>query len=134
MSPRTLSVFAVEGIGEITAGDDLAAVIEAAAGGDLQEGDILAVTSKILSKAEGRLLPAADATVLADAWRLAAKLRNAMMLWRGRPTDSLPAYVRDLDGIARLAGYPPASASHLDEEYQRTTRRARTVVERVFYG
>jgi len=60
MSPRTLSVFAVEGIGEITAGDDLAAVIEAAAGGDLQEGDILAVTSKILSKAEGRLLPAAD--------------------------------------------------------------------------
>ncbi|GLB65893.1 coenzyme F420-0:L-glutamate ligase [Arthrobacter mangrovi] len=60
MSPRALSVFAVEGIGEITAGDDLAAIIEAAAGGYLEDGDILAVTSKIVSKAEGRLLPAAD--------------------------------------------------------------------------
>lgn len=60
MSPRALSVFAVEGMGEITAGDDLAAIIEAAAGGDLKDGDILAVTSKIVSKAEGRLLPAAD--------------------------------------------------------------------------
>lgn len=63
MSPRALSVFAIEGIGEITAGDDLPAIIEAAAGGaggELRDGDILAVTSKIVSKAEGRLLPAQD--------------------------------------------------------------------------
>ncbi|EMY32522.1 F420-dependent oxidoreductase [Arthrobacter crystallopoietes BAB-32] len=60
MSLRALSVFAVEGIGEIIAGDDLAAIIEAAAGGELHDGDILAVTSKIVSKAEGRVLPAAD--------------------------------------------------------------------------
>jgi glutamate-ammonia-ligase adenylyltransferase len=36
--------------------------------------------------------------------------------------------------VARIVGYPPGSAGQLDEDYQRATRRARTVVERVFYG
>jgi glutamate-ammonia-ligase adenylyltransferase len=31
-------------------------------------------------------------------------------------------------------GYPPGSAAVLDEDYQRLTRRARNVVERLFYG
>ena len=55
-----LSVFVLEGIGEIVAGDDLAALIAAAAGARLEHGDILAVTSKIVSKAEGRQVAAAD--------------------------------------------------------------------------
>ena len=55
-----LSVFALEGIGEVVAGDDLALLIERAAGSQLQNGDILAVTSKIVSKAEGRQVAAAD--------------------------------------------------------------------------
>jgi glutamate-ammonia-ligase adenylyltransferase len=80
------------------------------------------------------LVDDADAATLAEAWRLASRLRNASMLWRGRQTDSLPVYFRDLDGIARLVGYPPASAGRLDEDYQRATRRARAVVERLFYG
>lgn len=54
-----LTVWAIEGIPEIVAGDDLAAVIGGLAGA-LQEGDILAVTSKIVSKAEGRFVQAAD--------------------------------------------------------------------------
>ena len=76
----------------------------------------------------------ADAEVLADAWRLAASLRNAAALWRGRGSDMLPRYLRDLDGVARLIGYAPASAGRLEEDYLRTTRRARAVVERLFYG
>ena len=40
----------------------------------------------------------------------------------------------ELDGVARIVGYPPGSVAQLDEDYQRTTRRARSVVERVFYG
>lgn len=58
------------GIGEIRAGDDLAAIILAAdaaaadaagsAGSVLADGDILAVTSKIVSKAEGRQVAASD--------------------------------------------------------------------------
>jgi coenzyme F420-0:L-glutamate ligase/coenzyme F420-1:gamma-L-glutamate ligase len=68
-----LTVFAIAGIGEITTGDDLAAIIgdalEAAHASTaragvpvavLEDGDILAVTSKIVSKAEGRIIRAAD--------------------------------------------------------------------------
>lgn len=55
-----LSVFVLEGIGEIAAGDDLTALIERAAGLRLQNGDILAVTSKIVSKSEGRQVAAVD--------------------------------------------------------------------------
>ncbi|MCU1410731.1 MAG: Coenzyme F420-0:L-glutamate ligase [Rhodoglobus sp.] len=55
-----LTVWAVEGLPEFVAGDDLVAIISDAVAGDLVDGDILAVTSKIVSKAEGRLLVAED--------------------------------------------------------------------------
>jgi coenzyme F420-0:L-glutamate ligase/coenzyme F420-1:gamma-L-glutamate ligase len=55
-----LTVFALEGIGEIAPGDDLAYIIGEAAAGLLRHGDILAVTSKIVSKAEGRIIQAED--------------------------------------------------------------------------
>lgn len=63
-----LEVFVLKGIGEIAARDDLAELILAAAadaaadagGWLLQDGDVLAVTSKIVSKAEGRMVAAAD--------------------------------------------------------------------------
>jgi len=84
--------------------------------------------------ADAGLLEAADAEVLATAWQLASRLRNATVLWRGRPSDALPTNLRDLDGVARIIGYPPASAARLDDDYQRITRRARAVVQRVFYG
>jgi coenzyme F420-0:L-glutamate ligase/coenzyme F420-1:gamma-L-glutamate ligase len=79
MSLRALSVFAVEGIGEIAAGDDLAAIIQGAAGAELQDGDILAVTSKILSKAEGRMRPAADReeAITAETVRVVATRAHA---------------------------------------------------------
>lgn len=54
-----LTVWAIEGIPEIVAGDDLAIIIGGLAG-QLEEGDILAVTSKIVSKAEGRFMLATD--------------------------------------------------------------------------
>jgi len=46
------SVFGVSGLPEVAPGDDLAAVIAAAV--DLRDGDIVVVTSKVVSKAEGR--------------------------------------------------------------------------------
>lgn len=52
-----LTVFGVKGLPEITAGSDLGKMILdacAAQGSPLQDGDIVAVTSKIVSKAEGR--------------------------------------------------------------------------------
>jgi coenzyme F420-0:L-glutamate ligase / coenzyme F420-1:gamma-L-glutamate ligase len=50
-----LEILPVVGIGEIRPGDDLAAVIATAAPW-LRDGDVLVVTSKIVSKAEGRLV------------------------------------------------------------------------------
>jgi len=55
-----MQVWAVEGLPEFRPGDDLAAIIGDAVAGTLEHGDILAVTSKIVSKAEGRVVTAAD--------------------------------------------------------------------------
>jgi coenzyme F420-0:L-glutamate ligase / coenzyme F420-1:gamma-L-glutamate ligase len=55
-----LQVWALEGIPEVRAGDDLVAIIADAAGDALADGDILVVTSKIVSKAEGRFVVADD--------------------------------------------------------------------------
>ena len=52
---RPARVLPVRGIGDVTAGDDLAAMITSAAPW-LRDGDVLVVTSKIVSKAEGRLV------------------------------------------------------------------------------
>lgn len=54
------SVTGVTGLPEVRPGDDVAALIVAALGrqeSGLQDGDVLVVTSKLLSKAEGRLVP-----------------------------------------------------------------------------
>ncbi|MFV0433934.1 MAG: coenzyme F420-0:L-glutamate ligase, partial [Leucobacter sp.] len=55
-----LQVWTLAGIGEIGPGDNLVQIIADAADGALVDGDILAVTSKIVSKAEGRILHADD--------------------------------------------------------------------------
>ncbi|MEA9985534.1 MULTISPECIES: coenzyme F420-0:L-glutamate ligase [Subtercola] len=59
----SVSIYAVEGIDEISAGDALDVIIgDAVAAGDVApaDGDILVVTSKIVSKAEGRSVRADD--------------------------------------------------------------------------
>jgi coenzyme F420-0:L-glutamate ligase / coenzyme F420-1:gamma-L-glutamate ligase len=57
----SFSVFAVEGIPEIEAGMDLGELIgNALASVGLHHGDILVISSKIVSKAEGRMVQAAD--------------------------------------------------------------------------
>jgi glutamate-ammonia-ligase adenylyltransferase len=56
------------------------------------------------------------------------------MLLRGRASDSLPVDARELAGVARLLGYPPGQTGALVEDYRRATRRARAVVEKVFYA
>lgn len=59
-SPR-LTLFALDGLPEFAPGDDLPAIIAAASVQQgVEPGDILAVTSKIVSKAEGRIVAASD--------------------------------------------------------------------------
>ena len=54
-----LSIHAVRGLPDVRPGDDLGALIAAAAP-ELCDGDVVVVTSKIVSKAEGRLLQASS--------------------------------------------------------------------------
>ncbi|MDQ1672165.1 MAG: dehydro coenzyme reductase / coenzyme F420-0:L-glutamate ligase / coenzyme [Frankiaceae bacterium] len=74
-----LCVEPVLGIGEVQAGDDLAALILGAlhlGSTALQDGDVVVITSKVVSKAEGRLLPAeGDRAAVRDAAVSAATRR-----------------------------------------------------------
>jgi glutamate-ammonia-ligase adenylyltransferase len=93
-----------------------------------------------------------DAAALRAAWCFAARIRNAIMLVRGRPGDTLPSKHDELTAVARLLGYKPTEpdpdhaglsgpsswsdtpAAALEEDYRRTGRRARQVMDRLFYG
>ncbi len=80
------------------------------------------------------LLDPADSGVLNHAWTLASRVRNALVLVRGKPGDTLPAGGRELEGVARALGYPVGGQGQALDDYRRATRRARAVVERVFYA
>jgi glutamate-ammonia-ligase adenylyltransferase len=84
--------------------------------------------------AEAGVIDRTDAGHLEAAWTLASRLRNQIMLMRGRGSDSLPSDNRELAALAELMGYGPGESSHLLADYRRITRRARMVVDRVFWG
>nr|MCU0266838.1 bifunctional glutamine-synthetase adenylyltransferase/deadenyltransferase [Actinomycetes bacterium] len=84
--------------------------------------------------AQAGLLAPDDVATLVWAWRLASRVRNAVVLVRGRPGDSLPVDTRELARLARVVGYAPGHTGDLVEDYRRATRRARGVVERAFYA
>ena len=60
-------------------------------------------------------------------------MRNAAVLFRGRPVDSVPSDLRVADGVSRIMGGEPGSGAELAESYRRVARRARGVVELDFY-
>ncbi|MFJ6750941.1 MULTISPECIES: coenzyme F420-0:L-glutamate ligase [unclassified Streptomyces] len=82
-------VWALPGMPEVRPGDDLVKLIVAAATGDglpgLADGDVLLVTSKIVSKAEGRVVEAADreAAIDAETVRVVAR-RGALRIVQNR--------------------------------------------------
>lgn len=81
-----------------------------------------------------KLVTASDAARLREAWVLASRARSAITLWTSKTSDVLPTDRLQLEGVARMLEYPPGSASKLEEDYLRATRRARRVFERRFYG
>ncbi|MEU2924979.1 bifunctional [glutamine synthetase] adenylyltransferase/[glutamine synthetase]-adenylyl-L-tyrosine phosphorylase [Streptomyces sp. NPDC007251] len=83
---------------------------------------------------EAGLLSAEEAEILDEAWVLATRVRNAVMLVRGRAGDTFPTEPRELAAVGRYLGYGAGHAGDMLDAYRRTARRARTVVEELFYA
>jgi glutamate-ammonia-ligase adenylyltransferase len=79
------------------------------------------------------LLADDDADALEAAYRFCERARNALFLHTGRPADALPTDRTEAECLARMLGYLESPQSSLRDDYRRVTRRARRVVERVFY-
>ncbi|HJQ43591.1 MAG TPA: bifunctional [glutamine synthetase] adenylyltransferase/[glutamine synthetase]-adenylyl-L-tyrosine phosphorylase, partial [Jatrophihabitantaceae bacterium] len=81
------------------------------------------------------LLSDEQAETLATAWRFATHVRNALMLVRDKPEDQVPHSGTPLVALGRVLGYPPSfEPGQLVDDYRRTARRARKVVEEIFYA
>ncbi|MER7048307.1 bifunctional [glutamine synthetase] adenylyltransferase/[glutamine synthetase]-adenylyl-L-tyrosine phosphorylase [Streptomyces jumonjinensis] len=92
-------------------------------------------TRTALAAAHGaELISTEDAQILDEAWVLASRVRNAVMLVRGRAGDTFPSDGRELAAVGRYLGYGPGHVGDMLDDYRRTTRRARAVVETLFYG
>jgi len=80
------------------------------------------------------VLDAKDAQTLRVAWLMASSVRDAIVLVKARPGDMVPSDVNELAAIAAVLGRRGASVDQLRDDYLRVTRRARGVMERIFYG
>jgi glutamate-ammonia-ligase adenylyltransferase len=80
------------------------------------------------------LLADEDTAILDEAWVLATRVRNAVMLVRGRAGDTFPSGARELAAVGRYLGYGPGHIGDMLDDYRRTARRARGVVDELFYG
>jgi coenzyme F420-0:L-glutamate ligase/coenzyme F420-1:gamma-L-glutamate ligase len=113
-----ISITGVAGLPEITAGADLAALITGAAP-DLRDGDILVVTSKIVSKAEGRLIKAdREQAIDAETVRLVAQRGPA------RIVETRHGLVLAAAGVDN-SNTPPGTVALLPEDPDASARRLR---------
>lgn len=102
LTPLTLNVFAVTGIGEVGAGDDLAAIVVAACEAGqtpLEPGDVVCVSSKVVSKSLGLTGDDHDGAVAADTRALVAARRTP----------------RGVTRVVRSAAGPVMAAAGVDE-------------------
>jgi glutamate-ammonia-ligase adenylyltransferase len=75
------------------------------------------------------LIGRAEAQAMTAGWTLAARVRNALTLVRGRPTDQLPQHGVELAGAVQLLG--GGDPGEFVDTYLRITRRSRAAMERV---
>ncbi|MFD4661175.1 coenzyme F420-0:L-glutamate ligase [Kitasatospora sp. NPDC058444] len=134
----SLEVLGVDGIPEVEAGADLGELIAKA--GTYQDGDILLVTSKIVSKAEGRLLHATDreAAIDAETVRVVAR-RGPIRIVENRNGFVMAAAGVDASNTAPgtvllLPEDPDASARALRARLRQLTGRRLAVVVTDTFG
>ncbi len=88
--------------------------------------------------AQQEMLSEIDRKALAESWKLACRIRcgNVLVTNRlgGNKLDYLPTATAPAYALARLLGYAPGKENDMREDYLRRARRARTVMERIFYN
>ena len=124
--PSAISIFAPAGIGEVVAGTDLATAIVTATAADslgpLRDGDIVVVTSKIISKAEGRIQPASQrAELITSESRRTVARRGDTRIVRTHGGLTMAAAGVDASNVSAesillLPHDPDASAAGLREQ------------------
>ena len=102
--------------------------------GRLPELRVTSTLSGLAVAEEADLVTASEAAALRDAWTMASSLRNAIMLLRGRASDSIPTDTREVSAVAQLIGYDKGESSLMVDEYRRRTRHARQVMDHLFWG
>lgn len=121
-----LSVWAPDGIGEVASGDDLAEHLLPHV--DLADGDVVTVTSKVVSKAEGRVRPGEREEALAEETLRVVARRGPTAIVRNRLGLTMAAAGIDASNVA--AGHiallpldPDASARRLRRALAERTGR-----------
>lgn len=82
---------------------------------------------------EHDLLELPDAEGLAEAWRFASRARNATVQVRGKSGDQLPRDARERAAVAAILQYPPGKSDAMLNDYLKASRRARAIVDRIFW-
>jgi coenzyme F420-0:L-glutamate ligase / coenzyme F420-1:gamma-L-glutamate ligase len=122
MAAAAVTVGPVTGLPEITTGSDLAALIAEAAP-DLRDGDIVVVTSKIVSKAEGRVVAGSrEQAIEAETARVVAR-RGATIIAQTRHGFVLAAAGVDESNT------PPGTVVLLPEDPDGSARRLRKALQ-----
>jgi coenzyme F420-0:L-glutamate ligase/coenzyme F420-1:gamma-L-glutamate ligase len=118
-----LEIWAVDGIGEVRPGDDLAELIAVAAD-DLRDGDVVVVTSKVVSKAEGRLVTGdRESAIDAETVRLVAQRGST------RIVETRQGFVLAAAGVD-ASNVPPGTVALLPEDSDRSAGRIRAGLRR----
>ncbi len=132
-----LRLLPVTGIGEVTPGTDLAALIAGALaparpdGPELHDGDVVVVTQKVVSKAEGRLVPldhadpGAKLALVADESVRVLRRRGELVISETRHGFVCANAGVDLSNVAE------GTAALLPEDPDRSARRIRAGLGRV---
>ncbi|HWB66139.1 MAG TPA: coenzyme F420-0:L-glutamate ligase [Mycobacteriales bacterium] len=119
-----LEIWPVEGLPDIASGDDLSELIVAREPG-LADGDVLVVTSKVVSKAEGRLVPGSrEEHVAGQTVRLVAQRGST------RIVETPQGLVLAAAGVD-ASNVPAGTVALLPEDPDASARRIRDGVQRL---
>ena len=137
-----IRIIPITGVGEVVMGDDLALLLATAAGdGTFQDGDIIVVTQKVVSKAEGRIVPASDKTaaIASESVRILRRTEGGMVISETRhgfvcANAGVDASNVDGDNIVLLPVDPDASARRLRARIKHLTGRDVAIIVSDTFG